>query len=105
LNEFLRREHRFLQRPLNAGSRLLLVVAAAALVAAMFLPLWRISLVAPQYREGLSLSIYSHQLVGGANGQDLHEINTLNHYIGMKPLVEADFVEMKWIPFALGVFI
>lgn len=28
----------------------------------------------------------------------------LNHYIGMKPLQQADFVEMKWMPFAFGVF-
>ncbi len=104
MNDFLRREHQFLRRPLNAASRLLLLLAAGAFVAAVFLPLWRIHLVAPQYREGLSLDIYSHQLVGGNDGQDLHEINVLNHYIGMKPLVEADFVEMRWIPFALGIF-
>lgn len=104
MNDILRREHQFLRRPLNLGSRLLMLAAAGALVAAVFLPLWRIHLVAPQYQEGLSLHIYSHQLVGGHGGQDLHEINVLNHYIGMRPLVQADFVEMKWIPFALGVF-
>ncbi len=105
MKDFLRREIFFLRRPLNAWSRLLLLLAAGSLVAAIFLPLWKIHLVAPQYAEGLSLDIYSHKLVGGNNGQDLHEINGLNHYIGMKPLSEADFVEMKWIPFALGVFI
>ena len=104
MNSFLRREHRFLRRPLNVASRLLLLAAAGAFIAAVFLPLWQIHLMAPQYREGLSLHIYSHQLVGGNGGQDLNEINVLNHYIGMKPLAQADFVEMKWIPFALGVF-
>ena len=104
MNDFLRREHHFLRRPLNLGSRLLLLAAAGALVAAVFLPLWQIHLVAPQYREGLSLHIYAYQLVGGNGGQDLHEINVLNHYIGMKPLSQADFIEMKWIPFALGIF-
>lgn len=105
MRDFLRREIFFLRRPLNLNSRLLLVIAAGALVAAVFLPLWKIHLEAPQYREGLELRIYSHQLVGGNAGQDLHEINTLNHYIGMKTLSEADFAEMKWMPFALGVFV
>ncbi|HEY0947510.1 MAG TPA: hypothetical protein VGD81_19665 [Opitutaceae bacterium] len=104
MNDFLRRENRFLRRPLNLASRLLLLAAAGVVVAAVFLPLWQIRLVAPQYQEGLALRIYSHQLVGGNGGQDLHEINTLNHYIGMKHLAEADFVEMRWMPFAFGVF-
>ncbi len=104
MQEFLRREIFFLRRPLNLGSRLLLLFGAAALAAAIFLPLWKIHLVAPQYREGLALHIYSHKLVGGNGGQDLHEINTLNHYIGMKTLSEADFTEMEWMPFALGAF-
>ena len=104
MNDILRREHLFLRRPLNVASRLLLLLSAGVLVAAVFLPLWRINLVAPQYREGLSLQIYTYQLVGGNSGQDLNEINGLNHYIGMKPLVQADFVEMKWMPFAFGIF-
>lgn len=105
MKDFLRREILFLRRPLNLRSRFLLLIAAGALVAAAFLPLWKIHLVAPQYREGLALRIYSYQLVGGNGGQDLHEINTLNHYIGMKVLSAADFAEMKWMPFAFGVFV
>ncbi|MGC4074120.1 MAG: hypothetical protein QM760_16730 [Nibricoccus sp.] len=105
MNDLLRRESRFLSRPLNMTSRLLLLVAAGALVAAVFLPLWKIHLVAPQYREGLSLQIFSHKLVGGNDGQDLNEINVLNHYIGMRPLAQADFAEMQWMPFAFGVFV
>lgn len=104
MQDFLRHEIFFLRRPLNLGSRLLLLLGAAALAAAAFLPLWQIHLVAPQYREGLALHIYSHKLVGGNDGQDLHEINTLNHYIGMKTLSESDFTEMEWMPFALGGF-
>lgn len=105
MQDFLRREHVFLRRPLNLGSRLLVLLAAGALAAAAWLPLWEIRLVAPQYREGLSLRIHSHRLEGGHGGQDLHEINLLNHYIGMKPLAQADFTEMRWMPFALGGFV
>lgn len=100
-----RREARFLDRPLTPLSRLFLLVVAVLFVVIVFLPLWRITLIAPQYEEGLRVNIYSYKLVGGGlEGQDLNEINNLNHYIGMRPLVQSDFVEMKWMPFALGLF-
>jgi hypothetical protein len=35
---------------------------------------------------------------------DLREINSLNHYIGMKPLMESDFSEFLWMPFVMGFF-
>jgi copper chaperone NosL len=103
---FLQANERFLAKPLNLTSRLLLIVGAACLVGSFFFPLWKMTLVAPQYRDGLNLYIYSHKLEGGGvDGQDLREINILNHYIGMRPIKEADFVEMQWIPFILGLFI
>lgn len=100
----VRREHVFLRRALNLRSRALLLVAAAVVIGAIFLPLWQITLVAPQYEEGLRLHIYAYKLVGGHGGQDVFEINTLNHYIGMHPIAQSDFVEMKWMPFAFGIF-
>jgi hypothetical protein len=96
--------HRILDRPVSVTGRLLLLLAIPVLLAGSLLPLWRISLVAPQYAEGLTLDMYSYQIVAGNGGQDLAEINTLNHYIGMKPIAEADFLEMKLLPFAIGVF-
>jgi copper chaperone NosL len=39
------------------------------------------------------------------NGQHLNEINGLNHYIGMRPIHEADFMEMRWMPFVFGLII
>ena len=50
LSNLLGREFRFLARPLNLWSRLLLLLAAAAIVAALFFPLWRMHLVAPNIR-------------------------------------------------------
>jgi hypothetical protein len=35
---------------------------------------------------------------------DLREINSLNHYIGMRPLLESDFSEFQWMPFVIGFF-
>ena len=96
--------HRILDRPVNRTGRILLLAATLMLLLGGTLPLWRISLVAPQYAEGLRLDMYAYQIVAGNNGQDLAEINTLNHYIGMKPIAQADFLEMKVLPFAIGIF-
>jgi hypothetical protein len=94
----------WLDRVLSPRARLaVLGVGVLLLVAAVF-PLWRITMFANQFPEGLRLSIYSYKLVGGAGGADLEGINILNHYIGMKDITAADFVEMKFIPFALGMF-
>ena len=96
--------HALLDRPVSFTGRAMLLAALVVLLGGAVLPLWRISLVAPQYAEGLSLDMYAYQIVAGNDGQDLAEINTLNHYIGMKPIAQADFLEMKVLPFAIGAF-
>ena len=97
-------EFRFLHKPLNLWSRLLLLAAAVTIAVSIFFPLWKMHLVAPQYSDGLDLFIYSYKIVGGGlNGQHLVEINNLNHYIGMAPIQQADFLEMRWIPFIFGL--
>ena len=102
----LRWEFRFLHKPLNLVSRLFLLAAAAAIAVALFYPLWKMHLVAPQYSDGLDLYIFSYKIEGGGlNGQHLVEINNLNHYIGMKPIQQADFLEMIWMPFVFGLII
>jgi hypothetical protein len=95
----------FFDRPLNGASRSLLLLAAACLVAAFLFPLWRIQLFSNQFPDGLKLEIFASRLQGGNEGHDLEEINVLNHYIGMRPIERQDFPEMKWIPFALGLFV
>ena len=104
MNARLSAMHRILDRPVSLTGRGLVLLAVVVLIAGAAMPLWRISLVAPQYAEGLTLDMYTYQIVAGNGGQDLPEINTLNHYIGMKPIVQADFLEMKVLPFAVGVF-
>ncbi len=79
--------------------KLLLVICSAALVAVLFVPMWRIDLVAPQYPEGLMLQIFPDKL-----GGNVDIINGLNHYIGMKTLHTEDFVEFKVLPYIIGFF-
>jgi copper chaperone NosL len=100
---FFDRLNRTLAQPVAACPRLLVVAAALLLVAIYIFPLWNMTMFAPQYPEGLRLDIYSYKLVGGNNGQDIPEINILNHYIGMRDLVTEDFTEFKWLPFMVGV--
>lgn len=65
------------------------------------------TLFSNNFTDGLNLDIYAATLRGGqsANRDDLKEINSLNHYIGMHPLEETDFSEFQWIPLMLGFFI
>jgi hypothetical protein len=96
------RANRLLDQPLDLQPRLLIITAAALLVVSYTLPLWNLTMFAPQYQDGLRLDIYSHTMVGGRGGQDVKEINVLNHYIGMRDLTVEDFTEFKWMPFVLG---
>src|SRR5574341_1184820 len=94
----------WLDQVLSPRARLAVLGAGVLLIVAPFFPLWQITMFANQFPEGLRLSIYSYKLVGGNGGADLQGINILNHYIGMREIQAADFVEMKFIPFALGIF-
>ena len=95
----------WLDSALGRRSRLLIALASLALLVSFAVPMWHIKMYATQFPEGLELKIYPQRLTGGNEGRDVNEINTLNHYIGMRSLQQQDFAEMRWIPFALGVFI
>lgn len=106
LKHLLSSWQRFLRRPPSLAARVLLLLAAISVAGSILFPLWRMHLTAPQYEEGLTLDIYAWKIQGGGlNGNDLSEINNLNHYIGMKPLQQADFNEMQIMPFMFGLFI
>lgn len=100
----LSEEFNFLEQPLSLGSRLIVAVAAAVLAFAFLFPLWNMTFFSNQYTDGLVMDVYAFKLEGGKspNRDDLREINSLNHYIGMRPLLESDFAEFVWLPFAIG---
>lgn len=101
---WLTREMAFFDRPLSLPSRIAILIGVVALIPVLFFPLWHMTFRSNQYPDGLSLHIYASQLEGGKTPQrdDLREINALNHYIGMRPLLESDFSEFSWLPFAIG---
>ena len=98
----VQRTNRFFELSLNLRERALIVGAALLLGAVYLLPLWNLTMFAPQYPDGLRMNIYSYKLEGGRGGQDIREINILNHYIGMHELATEDFTEFKWMPFVVG---
>lgn len=67
---------------------LLFAAAAVVLLVSIFLPYWRMKLLAPQYPRGLEVQVYVNRMTG-----DVFEIDGLNHYIGMRPLEEAAQLE------------
>ncbi|HMK05274.1 MAG TPA: hypothetical protein VK489_13820, partial [Ferruginibacter sp.] len=84
---------------LQTWIRVLLVICGLALIPVLFVPMWKIDLVAPQYPEGLMLLIYPDKLAGNVD-----IINGLNHYIGMKTLHTDDFMEFTILPYIIGFF-
>jgi nitrous oxidase accessory protein len=81
------------------------MVTLALLVAGARLPLWQMTLRAPQYVGGLRLVIDG----GGVRG-DVDELNALNHYIGMAPIriehiPEARLFVPGVVAVALGVLL
>src|SRR6185437_16739105 len=91
--------------PLQARTRIVLFLLIVPVLLSYWTPLWTIRLHAPQYPNGLSVEIYSYKIVGGHGGQDINEINELNHYIGMRKLDRSEFVDLDWIPFVFGVLV
>ncbi len=102
MTPFVEKSNRILWSSLGLGPRGLVLLAALLLLPAYASPLWKMTMFAPQYQDGLRLEIYSYKLEGGNRGQDVKEINVLNHYIGMKDLTTEDFTEFKWLPFVIG---
>lgn len=96
---FLDQTNKPMNKPLSPIARMLSLFCGIILVVVIFVPMWRIDLAAPQYPEGLVLKIHANKLSG-----DVDVINGLNHYIGMRKLVEDDFVEFKILPFLIGFF-
>lgn len=68
--------------------KVLFWLARLALLVSLFMPYWQMTLHAPQYPDNLHVKAYVNHLVG-----DIREIDSLNHYIGMRPLEEAAQLE------------
>lgn len=97
----------FFGQPLGIPVRVLLFVSIFAVIWAFKGPLWTMSFTSNQYPDPLKMAIHINHLEGQKTEMrdDLREINGLNHYIGMRPILESDFSEFSWLPFAIGGFV
>lgn len=63
-------------------------------------PIWRITLEAPQYPDGVTLYIWINKLGGKTKGT-LQNINILNHYVGMQPIDPDSIPELEFFPMVI----
>jgi copper chaperone NosL len=84
--------------------RILYIIGGLSLLLLFVLPLWRISLIAPQYPDGVHMWIYINK-IGGSEPGTLQNINILNHYIGMKYIEPDSIPELTYFPYAVIGFI
>lgn len=75
----------------------LVLCSAILLISLYFVPIWKIDLSAPQYPEGLGMTIYIDRFAG-----DVRQISNLNHYIGMRAISDDMFPEFAYIIYLLG---
>ena len=77
-------------------SRIIIGLGSLIMILAIFVPVWSIYLIAPQYPEGLSMQIWLNKITG-----QVEIINGLNHYIGMKHINADMFPEFKFLTYFL----
>ncbi|WP_258105510.1 nitrous oxide reductase accessory protein NosL [Marinoscillum sp. MHG1-6] len=81
-------------------SKLYMLVGALLLASLFVLPLWNITLEAPQYPTPIGMNIYITRFTGvGEN--DIRNINIMNHYVGMKEIPEV-IPEFTIFPYFVG---
>jgi copper chaperone NosL len=86
-----------MKNSLTPATRISATIAAVLLLVSLWVPIWRIELMAPQYPGGLLLKIGATGLSG-----DVDVVNGLNHYIGMRTLHTEDFFEFIILPYLIG---
>ncbi len=81
------------------------MIAGALLLATLFfLPLWNITLEAPQYPDPIGMDIYVNRFAD-ANPNDIQNINIMNHYVGMQEIPEH-IPEFEIFPyFTIGMIV
>ncbi len=84
-------------------SQILMMVGALLLLSLFALPMWQITLGAPQYPEPIGMNIWINK-IADMNPNDLKNINLMNHYIGMEEIPEF-IPEFKFFPYIVGCMV
>lgn len=83
--------------------RILIALAGLALLVLFIKPIWYVTLIAPQYPDGVTLHLYIDK-IGGETPGTLQNINILNHYVGMKAIEPESIPELRYFPWVVGGF-
>ncbi len=82
-------------------TKVIFIIGALAILGLFWKPLWRITLDAPQYPDGVNMYIYINK-IGGDTPSTLQNINILNHYIGMKYIEPESIPELTYFPYIIA---
>jgi len=73
------------------------MIAASLMLLLLFVfPMWQITLLAPQYPNGLTMNLWIYKITG-----DIAAMNILNHYIGMAKITASEFKEFVYFPYVV----
>lgn len=81
--------------------RILMILASLCLLTLFIWPMWRITLIAPQYPDGVNMYIYINK-IGGDGPGTLQNVNILNHYVGMKKIEPESIPELRYFPYIIA---
>lgn len=101
--------------------RLLTIIGLGLLAVIYFSPIWWVSLKAPQYPEtrfpdGVRIHFHVNGVFNGCKLHEVseiyeeevmdcvHEMNTINHYIGMHPISQGAKYELMMTPYVFLLF-
>ncbi|MBS4058702.1 MAG: hypothetical protein KGZ82_15420 [Bacteroidales bacterium] len=74
----------------------LMVFAVLSMGLLFVLPMWKITLLAPQYPTGISINIWINDISG-----DISNFNIMNHYVGMRKITTDGFPELAYMQYIL----
>ena len=80
--------------------RLIFLLAVVLLLGLFVFPMWSITLIAPQYPDGVTMYIWINKITGSEPGT-LQNINILNHYVGMKYIEPDTIPELKYFQYII----
>ena len=82
-------------------SKYIMICGALLLLSLFVMPMWNITLKAPQYPDSIGMNIWINKIVD-MNPNDIQNINLMNHYVGMEN-IPTHMKEFEVFPIVIAV--